>query len=206
MSAKNTVCLVSDDADLRKSLTASFRSAGLILISLASSMDYLAGLAEQKAHGCVVIDATGLDLIKELAKRRIAIPVVVMVPSGSVAAAVQAVKAGAFDVAERSGDAPAEVVKRAFAGFAKMQKLLDEKQAASERVASLTRREVQVLSLMVQGRPNRKIAEELGISPKTLDIHRANLMDKMGARTTADLCRAHLLDRIDAVHLPHVAG
>ena len=59
---------------------------------------------------------------------------------------------------------------------------------------------------MVQGKPNRKIAEDLGISPKTLDIHRSNLMAKMEARTTADLCRAHLLDRTNAVHLPLVAG
>jgi FixJ family two-component response regulator len=62
-----------------------------------------------------------------------------------------------------------------------------------------------VLNLMVEGVPNRKIAEELGISPKTLDIHRANLMDKMEARTVADMCKAHLLHVTNPAHLPLIA-
>ena len=211
MSTKNTVCLVSEDGDLRKTLTSSFKSAGLTVIGLASAKDYVDGLAEQKPHGCLLLDAkagAGLEVIKVLSQRRVSIPVVALVPAGFVAGAVQAIKAGAFDVAEKStrDESAVETVKKAFAGFAKIQKLLDDKQVAVKRVASLTRREKQVLELMVQGKPNRKIADELGISPKTLDIHRSNLMDKMEARTTADLCRAHLLDRIEAVHLPHVAG
>lgn len=208
MSAKNTVCFVSEDADLRKALTASFKSAGLTLIALTSSKEYLDGLEDQKSHGCVVIDAKsiGLELIRELSVRKTSVPIVVLVPSGAVAVAVQALKAGAFDVAEKSssGDAVVEAAKKGIATFGKLTKLVEEKEVASTRIASLTTRELQVLDLMVQGKKNRTIAEELGISPKTLDIHRSNVMDKMEARTIADLCRAHLLNRVDAVHLSHV--
>lgn len=208
MSAKNTVCFVSEDADLRKALTASFKSAGLTLIALTSSKEYLDGLENQKSHGCVVIDAKsiGLELIRELSVRNTSVPIVVLVPSGAVAVAVQALKAGAFDVAEKSGsgDAVVEAAKKGIATFGKLTKLVEEKEVASTRIASLTTRELQVLDLMVQGKKNRTIAEELGISPKTLDIHRSNVMDKMEARTIADLCRAHLLNRVDAVHLSHV--
>ncbi len=208
MSAKNTVCFVSEDADLRKALTASFKSAGLTLITLTSSKEYLDGLEDQKSHGCIVIDAKsiGLELIRELSVRKTSVPLVVLVPSGAVAVAVQALKAGAFDVAEKSssGDAVVEAAKKGIATFGKLTKLVEEKAVASTRIASLTTRELQVLDLMVQGKKNRTIAEELGISPKTLDIHRSNVMDKMEARTIADLCRAHLLNRVDAVHLSHV--
>jgi two-component system response regulator FixJ len=130
------------------------------------------------------------------------LPVVLLAANGTLSAAVHACKAGAFDVVERSD--LVESVKKAFALFAKYQKLFEERAAASVKIASLTKRETQVFNLMVQGIPNRQIAEQIGISPKTLDIHRSNLMDKMEARTPADLCRADLLAKTNPMLLPLV--
>src|ERR1043165_3982625 len=207
MSAKNTVCLVAEDADLRKTLTASFKSAGLTLVGFASGKEYLDGLDDHKPYGCLVVETrgagNGLEMIKELSQRYVVMPVIVLVPHGAVSLAVQAMKAGAFDVVEKpiKDDTLIESVRKATALFGKLQKIVEEREIACERIASLTERETQVIDLMVKGMPNREIAAELGISPKTLDIHRSNVMDKIEARTVADLCRAHLLSRLDTAHL-----
>jgi FixJ family two-component response regulator len=203
MSAKNIVCVVSPDAGLSAALKASFKAAGLILTSQASVSDFVDAEDPDRPTSCIVSElAGGNDLLNDLADHHYVVPVV-LVGSG-VAAAVQAVKAGAFDVVERT-DQVAESAKRAASFFAKCQKLLDEKAAAAERIDSLTKRETQVLHLMVAGKPNREIAQELGISTKTLDIHRANLMDKMEARTSADMCRALLLHKTHPMYLQIVA-
>ena len=96
-------------------------------------------------------------------------------------------------------------IQHGLSHYEKWKRLLEERQISSKRVAKLTPRETEVLALMVTGLQNRKIAEMLGISPKTLDIHRSNVMDKIEARTTADLVRAYLLDRSDPLALPHFA-
>jgi two-component system response regulator FixJ len=201
MSAKNTVCVVSEDANLSNVLKAPFKSAGLNLISYPRANDMLEAWDPDKPISCVIGELRGgLEMLKELEENHCVVPVVLLAASGNLAAAVQATKAGAFDIVEKS-DALAESAKKACAYYAKCQKLLEEKEVASERIGSLTRREAQVLNLMVEGKQNRMIAEELGISPKTLDIHRANLMDKMAARTTADMCRAHLFHKVNPTHL-----
>jgi two-component system, LuxR family, response regulator FixJ len=206
MSAKNTVCLASEDASLSNALKGSFKSAGLNLISYPSAFEMLEAWDPDKPIHCVIGELRGgLELLKELEENHCVVPVVLLAGPSNLAAAVQATKAGAFDIVDKS-DALAESAKKACAHFAKCQKLLEEKEQASERIGSLTRRETQVLNLMVEGKPNRTIAEELGISPKTLDIHRSNLMDKMEARTTADMCRAHLLHKTNPTHLHLVAG
>jgi two-component system response regulator FixJ len=201
MSAKNIVCVVSQDASLSNSLKGPFKSAGLSLTSQRNVYDFIEALDPDKPVACVISELNGgVDLVKELAEAHCVVPVVLLAGSGSLTTAVQAIKAGAFDVAEKN-DALVESAKKAVGFFAKCQKLMEEKAIAAERIDSLTRRESQVLKLMVSGMPNRKIAEELGISPKTLDIHRANLMDKMEARTTADMCRAYLLHTTHPMHL-----
>jgi two-component system, LuxR family, response regulator FixJ len=205
MSAKTTVCVVSEDGNLSNALKGSFKSAGLSLLSYSSANDFLEALDPDKPVSGVVGDLRGgLELLKELEENHCVIPVILIAGAAGLSAAVQAVKAGAFDVVEKP-DAVAESAKKAAALYAKNQKLFEEKEKASERIESLTRRETQVLGMMVDGKPNRLIAEELGISPKTLDIHRANLMDKMEARTTADMCRAALLHRTNPMHL-HLVG
>ena len=201
MSAKNTVCLISSDAALSNSLKTAFRTHGLTLISHANVKEFLESHDEDQPVGCVITEMrNGLEVMQELGKGNCMLPAVLLSGGASLSAAVQAAKAGAFDVVEKPD--LVESVKKATALFVKYQKLFDERAVASTKIGSLTKRETQVFNLMVQGMPNRTIAEEIGISPKTLDIHRSNLMDKMEARTPADLCRANLLARTNPMLLP----
>ncbi len=202
---KNIVCVVSEDAGLSNALKGPFKSAGLNLVSYSSIEELVEALDPEKPVSCVVSQLkNGADLLKVLPAHQCVAPVVLLAGANQLAAAVQAIKAGAFDVVDKA-DALTESAKRAAAFAAKAHKLLEEKALAAERIDSLTRRETQVLALMVEGIPNRKIAEQLEISPKTLDIHRANLMDKMEARTTADMCRANLLHATNVAHLSLLA-
>ena len=206
MSAKNTVCVVSKDANWSNGLKGPFKSAGLTLIAYASAEELLESLDDDKPASCVVAELhSGLALRKQLMEHFRVVPIVLLAGEGDLTQAVQAIKAGVFDVVEKT-DALVESAKKAVGYFAKYQKALEEKALAAERIDSLTRRETQVLHLMVEGLPNRKIAEQLEISPKTLDIHRANLMEKMEARTTAEMCRAHLLHTVHPAHLQYILG
>jgi two-component system, LuxR family, response regulator FixJ len=206
MTAKYMVCVVSEDAHLNNALKGSFKSAAVTLASYAKVEEVLKAIDDDKPIGCLVSDLrSGSALLAALAKEHCIVPVVLVANSGGVTAAVQAIKAGAFDVVEKP-DAAVESAKSAMALYAKCKKIYEERCIATARIDSLTRREAQVLALMVDGKPNRTIAEELGISSKTLDIHRANLMAKMEARTTADMCRAFLLARTNPMHLHFICA
>ncbi len=206
MSARNTIGVVSTDASLGNSLKGTFRSAGLTLVCHTSVKQLLATFEEDTPVGCVITELrNGLDVLKDLAHGNCIVPVVLVGGAGSLSAVVQAVKAGAFDVAEKP-DAVLESAKKATALFAKYQSLFEERVVASQKIRTLTKREVQVFNLMVQGVPNRKIAEQLEISPKTLDIHRSNLMFKMEVKTAAELCRANLLDKTNPMLLTQLLG
>jgi two-component system response regulator FixJ len=150
----------------------------------------------------------GLDLLRSLHEQKLAVPVVLLMAHANIAMAVQAIKLGALDVIEKpfKDEALVAAVRSALDTYERWHKQLQERQLATQRIDNLTPREIQVLDLMVTGLPNRMIAEELGISPKTLDIHRSNVMDKMQARTTADLVRARLLERADPRALPYLFG
>ena len=201
MSAKYMVGVVSEDANMSNALKGPFKSAGLTLTNYANVQELLQALDDDKSIGCLIAELQrGLDMLKGLAGNHCVVPVVLLAGSGGVTAAVQALKAGAFDVVEKP-EAAVESAKSAIALYARCKKIFEERCAATARIESLTKRETQVLNLMVEGKPNREIAEELGISSKTLDIHRANLMEKMAARTTADMCRASLLAKIDPMQL-----
>ena len=209
---KPTVFLVDDDADVRNAIRLLFKSEGIPLVPHATGKDALKAIGD-KPVGCVLLDLRmaemdGLEFQKELLARKLPIPVILLTGHATVPVAVQAVKAGALDVIQKpfKDEDLIEAVKHALEVHAQWQQSLQERHAAAERIAELTPREIQVLDLMVSGMRNKDIAEQLGISPKTLDIHRANVMDKMEARTTADLVRARLLERADPMALPYIFG
>jgi two-component system response regulator FixJ len=206
MSAKYAVGIVSEDSHLNNALKGPFKSAGITLSNYARVDDVLRAITDDKPIGCVVADLrAGPALLKALADNHCIVPVVLVANAGGVTAAVQAIKAGAFDVVEKP-EAAVESARNALAHYTKCKKLFEERCVATARIDSLTRRESQVLIMMVDGKPNRVIAEELGISAKTLDIHRANLIAKMEARTTADMCRSFLLARTNPMHLHLIIG
>jgi two-component system response regulator FixJ len=201
MSKKLSICLVDDDAAVRNAFKLLMKSAGINLITFGSAQEYLAGF-EPKNVGCIILDVrmpgmSGLELQEILKQRRVNIPVIILTGHADVHLAVQAVKTGAFDVLEKpfNHDLLLERIHKAFDVFGDWQKVEVERKEISARLAELTPRELEVLDLMVGGRTNKMIAEYLGISRKTLDIHRSNVMGKMKARTVADLVRWRMLDQ-----------
>jgi two-component system response regulator FixJ len=192
------ILIVDDDADVRDSLRALLESAGYKVQDFGSAKDVLAE-PNLAAKGCLIADIRmpdmdGLALQEELVSRRIGIPVIVVTGHGDVPLAVRAMKAGAVDFLEKPFDDELllESIKRALAlsGGSRSQASLT--QAAETRIAQLTPRERQVLEHLVVGRANKVIAYELDISPRTVEIHRAHLMEKMQARSLSDLVRMAL--------------
>ncbi|MBI2807701.1 MAG: hypothetical protein HYX68_22195 [Planctomycetes bacterium] len=206
MSAKKPVGVVAADASFANRLKGPIKSAGLGLLFFASVKALIDQDDEDTPVGCVVAElCAGPNVMRELEQALFIVPVVLFAGNAPLAVAVQAMKAGAFDVVENT-EALVESVWRALALSGKYQQLLDDRAAASQKIRSLTQREREVFVRMVRGLPNRRIAEELEISPKTLDIHRANLLFKMEVKTIAELCRMHLMDRVNPMLLPQIFG
>lgn len=190
-----TVYIIDDDASVRKHLSRLIRSAGLEPRSFDSADKFLAR-RDWNRPACVLLDLSmpgmnGLALQDELRRRGKAMPIVFVSGRGSVPLATQAMKAGAVDFLEKplQADRLVKVVGEALA--------LDRRQCAqsaaraevSARHATLTRREREVMTHVVRGRLNKQIAADLGISEKTVKIHRGRVMEKMAAESVPDLVR-----------------
>ncbi len=204
MSVKPAVCVVDDDADLRGALKLLFRSRNIPYLAFGSAGEFYEGY-EQKNVACVILDlkmpgTSGLDVLRDMRAKNILLPVILMTGHADVAITVAAMKAGAMDVIEKPVDEN-ELIDKVQAAFAKAEhfrNLASERRMVEPKILSLTKRETQILDLMVAGIKNPKIAADLGISPKTLDIHRANILRKMQTKTIADLVRWRLVNRADA--------
>jgi FixJ family two-component response regulator len=179
------------------------KSSGIPLVAYASAEEFLAA-GDQKNLGCLVLDVRmpgmgGLELLETLRQRHVFIPVILLTANGDVPLVVKAMRSGAMDVIEkpfREEEMLAQV-RQAFLRFEKLKHFQTERQEIAPRFAALTGRELEVLDLMVAGKKNKQIAEDLGISTKTLDIHRANIMRKMQTKTVADLVRWRLMEQAD---------
>jgi RNA polymerase sigma factor (sigma-70 family) len=201
-----TVYLIEDDADLRESLAALLEASGYLPRSFASAEDFLAsGVSERPA--CSLIDLhlpgmSGLDLQKKLHDEQPHLPVIVVTGHGDVATARAALLAGALDFLEKPVQ-PKELIDAVAAALESDAQALErarERERMRERLGRLTPRELEVFQRITDGLHNREIAVELGISPRTVEVHRARLMDKLNARRIADLFRLRLaLDGDDAV-------
>jgi two-component system response regulator FixJ len=186
------VHVVAADPDLRREVAAALRDQRLEVREFC----HLAGFVEQAgtpAAGCVVTvawkdDAAGL--VAQLADRGCVLPVVVVVQALDVPAAVRAMKAGAADVVARPF-APADLAAAVCAAIAAREAATADPVAAALhlRFARLTRRERQVLDAIVRGEANKGIATCLGISPRTVEVHRAKVMEKLACRNLPDLVR-----------------
>jgi FixJ family two-component response regulator len=190
-----TVYVVDDDEAVRESLRALFESVGLAVETFASAGEFLAS-AERPGVGCLLVDVrmpglSGLELLEKLKELQVNLPAIVITGHGDVATAVRAMKAGAKDFIEKPFNAQLllERVQACLDESRLVQRELDKLRAAKVRLEQLTPREREVLVLMVQGKPSKIIAWELSISTKTADVHRANVMDKMGVKSLAELIR-----------------
>ena len=196
--ADSPILIVDDDPDVRDSLRALLESSGFTVREHDSAKAVLSDPALGNAL-CLIADIRmpemdGLQLQEELNRRKSVLPVIVVTGHGDVPLAVRAMKAGATDFLEKPFDEELllAAVQRAKAAAdqARMQSQTGE--TAARLIGQLTPRELDVLKHLVAGRSNKVIAYELSISPRTVEIHRAHLMDKMEARSLSDLIRMAL--------------
>lgn len=205
MAGDGTVYVVDDDEAVRKGLTFLLRTASLAVETFPSAGAFLDAY-DPARRGCLLLDVrmpemTGLELQRELKGRGWSIPAIFMTGHATVSLAIAAMKAGAFDFIEKPlrDDALLESVERALDWDATHRvdrlRLADVK----ARAASLTMREREVLDLAAEGESNKEIGRRLGISFRTVELHRSHILEKMRARTTSELIRMAILlsqDRI----------
>src|SRR4051794_22032176 len=199
MPDERIVHVVDDDEAVRDSITFLFESAGVQVQTYASAIAFLDNLP-QIAPGCVVTDVrmpdmTGIELLQRLKGTKPALPIIVMTGHGDVPLAVEAMKAGAFDFIEKpfNDETMLDTVRAAMARGDSLGKRNAQRVEVEERLNALSGRERDVLQGLLSGHPNKIIAHNLGISPRTVEIYRANVMSKMEAPSLSDLVRMALV-------------
>jgi two-component system response regulator FixJ len=196
MSPEATVFVVDDNDTVRHSLRALLESANHAVVDYDSAEALLGG-SDVERGDCILADMrmpnmTGLELQQELSRRGITVPFILVTGHADVPLAVSAMKAGAADFIEKPYDDEALLasVSRALHVGRDARARSAEAKAAAAVISTLTEREHQVLDQLVLGQSNKLVAQELGISPRTVEVHRARILDKMKARSLADLVRA----------------
>lgn len=200
MNALPTVHVVDDDSAVRESLRFLLEQEGLSVQTYDSAVALLS--SEPSPAGCVLTDfqmpeIDGLQLQIQLAGRGIELPVIVMTGHGDVPVAVRAMKAGAVDFLEKPF-AENELFDAVFRALDHNRRTLQAGSSAADarrRIASLTPREREVLNLLVTGKSSKEIAKVLGTSPRTIDVHRARVFEKLQAETIPDLVHLVLAAR-----------
>lgn len=191
----SVVFIVDDDDAVRSALRLLIRSVGLQAISFASADEFLASY-DARQPGCLVLDVrmpgmSGLELQQELNKRGATIPVIFITGHGDVPMAVEAMQHGAADFLQKPfGDQDLlDRVRKALANDAEARASMAVLAVTRQRLESLTPRETEVMRLVTRGKANKVIGAELGVSQRTVEIHRAHVMEKMQARSLAELVR-----------------
>jgi RNA polymerase sigma factor (sigma-70 family) len=190
-----TVFIVDDDTAVRDSLALLFELKGLRTRAFDSAEAFLARYRPEWP-GCLVLDLrmpgmSGIELQAELARRGIALPVIIITAHGDVATTRAALKGGAVDFIEKPIDDEAllAAVRGALDRDARERAQALAASSVAERMARLTGREREVLALVAEGKHNREIAAALGISPRTVEVYKARLMEKLQVRRVPDLIR-----------------
>ena len=198
-AAQPVVHVVDDDEGQRESLAFLLRSAGIEVRSFDSAKAFL-DVLPGAAPGCVITDVrmpdmSGIELLRRLKELKIGVPVIVITGHGDIALAVEAMKIGATDFFEKpfNDDLLVASVRAALLQQQDLTKRHTERAEIEHRISTLSAREKDVLAGLIQGRANKQIAFDLSISPRTVEIYRANLMNKMQADSLSDLVRMALL-------------
>jgi FixJ family two-component response regulator len=193
-----TVFIVDDDRNILRAMQFLLKSVGLRSEVFASGDEFLEAF-DAKRPGCLVLDIRmpglgGLELQERLLGIRSSLPVIFVTGHGDVPMAVEAMQKGAFDFVQKPFSED-DLLGRIQAALAADRRERDEQARRADvaaRLGLLTAREREVMELVVTGKPNKVIAYELGVSQRTVEIHRARVMDKMQARSLADLVRMNL--------------
>ncbi len=206
MPAERTIHVVDDDAGVRRALERLLRAGGFTPITYATSLAFL-DAPQTLSAGCLLLDVRmpgmdGLQLQERLNELGRRIPVIIMTGNGDIQTAVRAMKAGAVDFIEKpfDDDALLAAIEAALA----MTAQIDREQAsvrAAERLADLSAREREVLDALVAGHPNKVIAGDLGISVRTVEVHRARMLQRLGTRRLADAIRLAVIASLAAAPL-----
>jgi two-component system response regulator FixJ len=194
MTASQPILVVDDDGEVRESLRALLEAAGHAVRSYSSANALLSD--ELPEGSCLITDIRmpgmdGMELQEEIVRRGLNLQVIIITGHGDVPLAVRALRAGATDFLEKpfSAEAILTSVKRALATAGQVRNREAELKAAQQRLSLLTPREREVFDQIVAGKPNKVAAYELQISARTVEVHRAHIMDKMSARNLSDLVR-----------------
>lgn len=198
MSDQKVVHLIDDDAAVRDAVSLLLRTEGFKVNTYDTAIAFLEAAASQ-AEGCVVTDVrmpemNGIALIAKMREDRISIPVVVLTAHADVPLAVEAMKLGAIDLLEKpfEDEALLAAVCAALERRSAEENRSKETLEARNRLATLTRRENEILAGLLKGASNKVIAHDLGISTRTAEVHRANIMAKMRAGNLAELVKMAL--------------
>ncbi len=203
-SKQPIVMVVDDDSGVRNAMRSLLKSVGLTSQLHGSAQEFLQGY-DPAQPGCLVLDIrmpgmSGLELQQELNIRGATIPVIFMTGHGDVPMAVEAMQHGAFDFLQkpfRDQDL-LDRIQKAIARDGVLRQSLGEHAKIRARLETLTEREREVLDLMILGKQNKAVAQDLGVSPRTVEIHRARVMEKMEVQSVAELVRMMLDQRQSA--------
>ena len=193
MSEKHVIHLVDDEDSVRRSAGFMLRTSGYEVRAYASGVEFLKD-ARSADPGCILLDVRmpemdGLEVQAELNSRGITMPVIVLTGHGDINTAVAAMKGGAVDFIEKPFE-KAVLIEAIESAFRRLDNgARSNEQDAKVQVAVLTPREQEVLQGLVRGHPNKTIAYDLGISPRTVEVHRANVMSKLHVRSLSEALR-----------------
>jgi two-component system, LuxR family, response regulator FixJ len=200
MATKSVVHVIDDDEAVRESLAFLLRSADLDVATYESATAFL-GALPQAAPGCIITDVrmpglSGTELLQKLKEMGVTMPVIVVTGHGDVPLAVEAMKMGAIDFFEKPFDDEALLasVQSSLGSWGEKEAREAERADVRARLESLSPRERDVLKGLVAGHPNKTIAFDLGISHRTVEIYRANVMTKMKASSLSELVRMALFN------------
>jgi two-component system response regulator FixJ len=195
---KPVIYIVDDDDGMRRALTVLMTTVGYQPVAFARPAEFLAQYDANQA-GCLVLDVrmpemSGLEVQQQLNRNGALLPVILMTGHGDIPMAVQAMKDGAFDFLQKPfrDQELLDRINAALKQDAQNRESVDRLADLRQRAESLTPREREVMALVVNGKANKVIAIDLGLSERTVEIHRANVMEKMAARSVAHLVKMHL--------------
>lgn len=190
-----TIHLVDDDSAVRRSVGFMLKTSGHQVRSYESGVELLKHASELE-QGCILLDIRmpgmdGLEVQQALQDKGVSLPVIIMTGHGDVGLAVKAMKAGAVDFIEKPFEKATLIasLNEGFNRLSRKEATSDRQKDAEVRLQALTPRERDVLDGLAQGLPNKTIAYDLGISPRTVEIHRANLMSKLSVRSLSEALR-----------------
>ena len=199
MQPEPIIYVIDDDEAVRESLEFLLKTAGIVVRGFESAKAFL-DILPQVNSGCVITDVrmpeiSGIDLLRRLKKTNPDLPVIVITGHGDITLAVEAMKIGAVDFLEKpfDDDQLIAAVRAALSRDADVTKRKAELGEINDKLNALSKREREVLDGLVAGSANKTIAFDLGISPRTVEIYRANLMTKMAANSLSDLVRMAML-------------